>query len=85
MWLKNSSDRPDAVLTLLTMFTLAMVGRYLLGGLTLPYLGMVPAFDSGPAMAVLVPLLGTYLARRNGFGNKLAASAITPTAVGGSE
>ncbi|MFQ5494092.1 MAG: hypothetical protein ACE5EX_01810 [Phycisphaerae bacterium] len=74
MWLKNSSGKPDAILTFLTFFVGVLLWRYAVGGMTVPLLGPVPAFESGAAIAILGTLLPAYLARRNGWGNRDAAS-----------
>jgi len=76
LWIKNSNGKPDAILTFLTFWVGVMLLKYILEGLTLPHIGAIPHFDANTAMAVLVPLLGTYVARRHGLGNKAAASAL---------
>ena len=76
MWIKNSNDKPDAVLTFLTLTFAAVLLRYVAGGLT--FWGFdVPVFESTPAVVLLGLLLPAYIARRHGIGNKDAASAVT--------
>ena len=37
MWIQNSNGKKDAILTFLAITFAAVLGRYVLGGLTLPW------------------------------------------------
>lgn len=82
MWIKNSNEKPDAILTFLTLTMAAVLGRYFLGGVTLPLpfteaVLSVPVFESTPAVVLLGLLLPTYIARRHGvMGPPGVASAL---------
>ena len=82
MWIKNSNGNKDAVLTFLTLTFAAVLGRYVLGGITFPLpwteaVLAIPVFESTPAMVLLGALLPAYIARRHGvLGPPGVASAL---------
>ena len=81
MWIKNSNGRKDAILTFLTLAMVAVLGRYVFGGITFPLWGenvlAIPVFESTPAMVLLGALLPAYIARRHGvLGPPGVASAL---------
>ena len=80
MWIKNSNGRKDAILTFLTLAMVAVLGRYVFGGITFPLWGenvlAIPVFESTPAVVLLGLLLPAYIARRHGLGRPEAASAL---------
>lgn len=68
LWLKNTSGKADAILTLMVLSFLIVTGAYLasiLGSVTIGGLAMTfNAFDVSYATAVMIPLMMTYAARR---------------------
>ena len=78
-WIKNTSGKPDAILTLTLLSFLLVTGAYLasvLGSLTIGALAMTfNSFDAAYATTITVPLLATYAGRRWTDANKKTTTA----------
>lgn len=66
-WIKNTSGKPDAVLTLTVIGFLVVIFKLLLSGISLEFDGnsyTVGDIDASEIGAILTPTLGAYVARR---------------------
>ena len=66
-WMKNTSGKPDAVLTMAFIGFLIVVIKVLMAGSTLVWNGDTISFgeiDATTIGAILTPTLGAYVARR---------------------
>lgn len=67
LWIKNTSGKPDAVLTLTLIGFVIVMLKVLLNGASLSFNGAaysLGTIDAAMIAAVLSPTLGAYVARR---------------------
>lgn len=67
-WLKNSADRPDAMLTFAVIAFVICCLKFILGGSSTTIKGHDVNFgqsDAASIAALLAPTLGAYVARRH--------------------
>lgn len=62
IWIKNTSGKPDAMLTIALLFALAGLARFLLGGVDLGGRALAP-LESADVIALL-GTIAAYVARR---------------------
>lgn len=80
MWAKDSSGESSMTTTLVSVAFLVFILKFLVGGVRITgYVDIAP-MDSGTIAAYaafITPLLGAYVARRNGWGTKDASDSKT--------
>lgn len=67
IWIRNTENRPDAVLTMTLLGFLIVIVKVLLAGMSVVVNGNTYGFgtiDAAVIAAVLTPTLGSYVARR---------------------
>lgn len=68
LWIKDTQDKPSAILTFTTIGFFIVMFKVLLSGATVSIMGKVFNFgtiDAATIAAVLTPTLGAYVARRH--------------------
>lgn len=67
LWIKNTSGKPDAVLTMTLLGFVAILFKFVLSGVSAEIAGVPIDFgdiDASSIAALLTPTLGAYVARR---------------------